>query len=100
MTAIQAVVDLFKGQEISHSEFTVTRREKGDNHHSLGLTENQLGIGNRLQLHDEEIHDNLKQIQLRNSLRPSETLTSGDFTVENGNPEQGRHTSICVPYLN
>ena len=82
MTAIQAVVDLFKGQEISHSEFTVTRREKGDNNHSLGLTENQLGIGNRLQLHDEEIHDNLKQIQLRNSLRPSETLTSGDFTVE------------------
>ena len=82
MTAIQAVVDLFKGQEISHSEFTVTRREKGGNNHSLGLTENQLGIGNRLQLHDEEIHDNLKQIQLRNSLRPSETLTSGDFTVE------------------
>ena len=61
--AIQSVVDLFRGQEISRSEFTVTRREKYDNHYSLGLTENQLGIGNRLQLLDEEIHDNLKYIR-------------------------------------
>jgi len=81
-TAIDSVVGLFKGQEISRSEFTVTRREKDDNHYSLGLTENQLGIGNRLQLLDEEIHDNLKYIQIKNGLRPSESLVSGDFSVE------------------
>nr|HIL76760.1 DEAD/DEAH box helicase [Rhodospirillales bacterium] len=80
--AIESVVNLFKGQEISRSEFTVTRREKEDNHYAMGLTENQLGIGNRLQLLDEEIHDNLKHIQLKNGLRPSETLVSGDFSVE------------------
>lgn len=80
--AIESVVDLFKGQEISRSEFTVTRREKDDSHYSLGLTENQLGIGNRLQLLDEEIHDNLKYIQIKNGLRPSESLVSGDFSVE------------------
>ena len=31
---------------------------------------------------DEEILENLKAIQLRNGLRPSEVLGSGDFTVE------------------
>ena len=80
--AIDSVVNLFKGQETSRSEFTVTYREKEDNHYARGLTENQLGIGNRLQLLDEEIHDNLKHIQLKNGLRPSENLVSSDFSVE------------------
>ena len=80
--AIDSVVNLFKGQEISRSEFTVTCRDKDDNHYSLGLTENQLGIGNRLQLLDEEIHENLKHVQLENGLHPSESLVSGDFSVE------------------
>ena len=81
-TAIQSVVDLFKGQEISRSEFTVIRCEKENRYYAMGLTESQLGIGNRLQLLDEEIHDNLKHIQLKNSLPPSEILVSGDFSVE------------------
>jgi type III restriction enzyme len=48
----------------------------------LGLVESELGIGNRLTLLDDEIIANLKDIQLRNGLAPSTTLTSGDFTVE------------------
>ena len=44
--------------------------------------ENELGIGNRLHLLDEEILANLGDIQLRNGLRPSASLASGDFTVE------------------
>jgi type III restriction enzyme len=52
--------------------------EKG----SFGVTESELGIGNKLELLDDEILENLKDIQLKNGLRPSESLTSGDFTVE------------------
>src|SRR3546814_10700922 len=48
----------------------------------LGLVENELGIGNRLSLLDDEIVTNLKDIQLRNGLPPSSALASGDFTVE------------------
>ena len=44
--------------------------------------ENELGIGNRLHLLDDEILANLGDIQLRNGLRPSASLASGDFTVE------------------
>ncbi|KMP10601.1 restriction endonuclease subunit R [Candidatus Nitromaritima sp. SCGC AAA799-C22] len=80
--AVASVVDLFKGQEISRSEFTVTFRPKSGPQIEMGVTENDLGIGNRLQLVDEEILENLRSIQLRHGLKPSEEITSGDFTVE------------------
>ena len=43
---------------------------------------NELGIGNRLTLLDDEILANLNDVQLRSGLAPSESLKSGDFTVE------------------
>lgn len=80
--AINSVVSLFKGQEISRSEFTVTFRPDLSSNLSLGMEESQLGIGNRLLLIDEEIEENLRQVQLKNGLKPAEKLASGDFTVE------------------
>ena len=80
--AIESVVDLFKGQEISRSEFTVTYRPEASPQASLGLAESELGIGNRLLLVDEELEENLRKVQLTNGLRPTEKLISGDFTVE------------------
>lgn len=80
--AIESVVGLFKGQEISRSEFTVTYRPKTSPQASFDFSENELGIGNRLLLVDEEIEGNLRKVQLTNGLRPSEKLASGNFTVE------------------
>lgn len=80
--AIESVADLFRGQEINRTEFTVTRQSAGGIQGELGLIESELGIGNRLTLLDDEIVANLKDIQLRNGLAPSTSLTSGDFTVE------------------
>lgn len=80
--AIAAVVDLFKGQEISRSEFTVTYRPEGGPQGTLGLQENELGVGNRLQLVDDELLENLGDIQLANGLAQDSVLQSGDFTVE------------------
>ena len=54
--AIKSVVDLFKGQEISQSEFTVVSNEVASNNYSLAITDNQLGIGNKLHISDEDIH--------------------------------------------
>ena len=48
----------------------------------MSLLENDLGIGNRLTLLDEELLVNLHAIQLRHGLTPSVSLASGDFTVE------------------
>jgi type III restriction enzyme len=79
--AIEAVGDLFRGQEICRTEFTVTRDALGMQQ-ALAFVQNDLGIGNRLTLLDEQILANLTDIQLRNGLPPSESLPSGDFTVE------------------
>lgn len=94
--AIEAVCDLFRGQEICRTEFTVSiqgaRNVVGQgelglsggsfSQGELGLVQNELGVGNRLTLLDDELLANLNDIQLRNGLRPSASLASGDFTVE------------------
>ncbi|MCB1044419.1 MAG: DEAD/DEAH box helicase family protein [Acidobacteria bacterium] len=83
LAAVNAVADLFQGQEICRTEFTVTAQSpSAQAQPQLGFMENDLGIGNRLQLLDEQIGENLREIQLRGGLRPSDTLTSGDFTIE------------------
>jgi type III restriction enzyme len=79
--AIEAVCDLFRGQEICRTEFTVTR-DTADQQQRMGFAENDIGIGNRLTLLDDELLKNLNDIQLRNGLPPSASLASGDFTVE------------------
>ena len=80
--AIASVVDLFKGQEISRSEFTVTYFPQAGPQATLGLVESDLGVGNRLQLIDDELLENLADVQLRNGLGQDKLLESGDFTVE------------------
>ena len=80
LQAIEAVCDLFRGQEICRTEFTVTQNAVGSG--LLPGMENDLGIGNRLTLLDDELANNLGEIQLKNGLAPSGTLASGDFTVE------------------
>lgn len=79
LQAIEAVCDLFQGQETCRTEFTVTRESASG---QLSLLENDLGIGNRLTLLDDQLLVNLHAIQLRHGLAPSPLLTSGDFTVE------------------
>lgn len=81
LEAIEAVCDLFRGLEICRTEFTVTNNAL-DGQLSLSFEENDIGIGNRLSLLDDEILKNLNNIQLSNGLPPSSRLTSGDFTVE------------------
>lgn len=81
LQAIEAVCDLFRGQEICRTEFTVTR-DPADTQMRLGFAQNDLGIGNRLTLLDDELLANLQAVQLRNGIAPSESLASGDFTVE------------------
>lgn len=79
--AVEAVSDLFRGQEICRTEFTVTRKAL-DGAAFAFANENDLGIGNRLTLLDDDLLTNLHDIQLRTGLRPSPELASGDFTVE------------------
>ncbi len=81
LQAVEAVCDLFRGQEVCQTEFTVTR-DSMDRQEKLAFHRNDLGIGNRLTLLDDQVRANLNLIQLHNGLPPSSCLDSGDFTVE------------------
>jgi len=84
--AIESVTDVFAGQEICQTNFTVAPLqswEEGSLFH--GTQEDTLGIGNRLRLLDEDIHANIRKIQLKNGLAPSEDFDSKsgiNLTVE------------------
>ena len=68
LAAIEAVCDLFRGQEVCRTEFTVTQRATTPQMGlalDQGMEESALGIGNRLTLLDDELHANLTAIQLR-----------------------------------
>jgi len=77
--AIASVVDLFNGQTPMQTNFTVSAYNG-----QVGLFDTGNGIGNRLELDEEEILKNLQQVQLRNGLPQTKTLKAGnyDFDVE------------------
>lgn len=82
--AIESVCAAFEGQEICQTNFTVAPLQYTDQQ-ELSFTQNNLGIGNRLKLLDEDIHKNIRKIQLQNGLAPSEAFSSRDgihLTVE------------------
>lgn len=80
LDAVNAVADLFEGQETLRSQFSVAAL---DDQYELDPT-SDLGYGNRLKLLPEEILANLNNVQLRNGLEPSKELGKGTphFTVE------------------
>ena len=84
--AIESVTGVFAGQEICHTNFTVAPLQSWEEGSLFyGTQEDSLGIGNRLRLLDEDIHANIRTIQLKNGLAPSETFDSKDgihLTVE------------------
>jgi len=80
--AIESVTGVFAGQEICQTNFTVAPL---DIQETSSLFQDSLGIGNRLRLLDEDIHANIRKIQLKNGLAPSELFDSKDginLTVE------------------
>ena len=77
--AIASIVDLFRGQTPMQTNFTVASYGK-----QPGLFDSEHGVGNRLELDEEEILQNLQAVQLRNGLPQSMRLKSKeyDFDVE------------------
>lgn len=76
--AVSAVVDLFRGQTPRQSNFTVS------NYSDQGTMFTDNGVGNRLELVEDEILENLQAVQLRNGLPQTKTLKKGayDFDIE------------------
>lgn len=71
--AVNAVTELFNGQNSMHQYFTVTGQATLDS---------AQGIGNKIDISNEDILENLRKIQSYHKLAPSETLPSLDFNIE------------------
>ena len=76
--AISAITDIFAGQKVCQSNFTV-RQLAGE----LEFKENTQGYANRLELIDEELTDNVHAVQLRNGLEqsPEAMIKSRNFSI-------------------
>lgn len=67
--AINAVIDVFKGQESCSSNFTVYSPEFLAKQKLLDFT--QIGYSNKLELTEGKLLENIQRIQLKNGLKPS-----------------------------
>lgn len=80
--AIDAVVDLFAGQGVRQSHFTIAPHQLAE---ELDYAERRLGHGNRLDLSDAVVLRNLHQVQNRNALPASPALrVAGDGRKDGG----------------
>ena len=79
--AVFSVVDLFRGQTPKQSNFTVSLYDAMEGQGTLFTS---TGIGNKLELDEEDILNNLKDVQLRNGMKQSTVLEHGkyDFDIE------------------
>ncbi len=75
--AIASVVDLFRGQSPMQTNFTVSAYNG-----QIGLFNTENGIGNRLELDEEEILKNLQEVQLRNGLPQTKFLKAGEYNFD------------------
>ena len=80
--AISSITNIFKGQTQCQSNFTVVAGI--DESGTEGNLVTNLGIGNKLELDEEDILKNVRDIQLKNGLPPSKIIKPGeyDFDIE------------------
>lgn len=75
--AVNAVVDLFSGQESAHSTFSV---ETGAQVQMSGM--NEMGFGNGLVIDDNALLENMHTVQKRNNLPITDDAKTHQFSIE------------------
>lgn len=73
--AVNAIVDLFRGQEKRQDTFTIINEQQ------LNLDAG-LGVGNVLHIGDEQLIANMQEVQKRHSLPLTSDLTGNQFCIE------------------
>jgi type III restriction enzyme len=79
--AIRAVADIFEGQDTLQTNFSVAQVKQGPQA-DMFASQTELGIGNKIDLLDDELLENIRNIQLKNGLKQIGELRSKDFTIE------------------
>lgn len=74
--AVEAVADLFKGQEKLHSTFEITNIEQEDL-----VNKNEFGVGNRVSVSNDALIFNMNEIQKRNNLPQTNDIVDKNGAV-------------------
>jgi len=75
--AIDAILGVFDGQPIAHTDFELSVSASGG-----GLFQSELGVGNNIVLPEDGIHGNVKKIQEANAIEKVGRLQGMNFSVE------------------
>ncbi|WP_097034436.1 type III restriction-modification system endonuclease [Clostridium tertium] len=75
--AIESITNIFKGQRQCKSNFTVVSGVDESGTEGKLLTDT--GIGNKLDIDEEDILKNVREIQLKNGLPPSSLIRKDDY---------------------
>lgn len=75
--AIQSIVDIFKGQRQCQSNFTVVSGIDESGTEGKLLTDT--GVANKLEIDEEDILKNVREIQLKNGLPLSNTINKDEY---------------------
>lgn len=77
--AIDSIVDIFKGQPISKSNFTIENLARQTHMQAI-----ETGVSNRLEIDIDDILKNVQEIQLKNGLEQTKKLSKENlnFTIE------------------
>jgi type III restriction enzyme len=76
LDAIRSITEIFEGQPVKVSNFTVSMGE------IVGQEVTALGIGNKLELSEKEVLENIQKVQMSNQLKKSTSIQDWNFTVE------------------
>ncbi|MDL2273201.1 DEAD/DEAH box helicase family protein [Oscillospiraceae bacterium OttesenSCG-928-G22] len=74
--AVNAVCDLFAGQEKSRATFSIVEEVQ------MSMMQNELGVGNALLIDDAALLANMNAIQRRNKLQLTDNTASRQFCIE------------------
>lgn len=99
LDAVKSVVDCFKGQPRGSSKFTLDRgRVKGEIKGQINLMSEE-GFKNKpIVIPEDDVLDNIRQVQMRNGLKPSDTLEGKyNLTIE---METGERVIIVMGAVN
>ncbi|MEI6532550.1 MAG: DEAD/DEAH box helicase family protein [Candidatus Roizmanbacteria bacterium] len=82
LEAIQSITDLFDGQTLNKSEFTITHSQEASPLFNSSLR-TEIGIRNNLTISEDTILQNLHKVQKQNEIPVQTTLDHGlNFTIE------------------
>lgn len=82
LDALRSIVDIFEGQPLNKGDFEVSLSSTEKEGLFSGTVQEELGLGNKLHLTEEQLWSNVKTIQIDNDIEHPESFQGKHFSIE------------------